>query len=152
MMASCEEQMCRASEGNERHQDANFPTALVLHVRDVQQLLTRSSSSALPQHPQPKEEAEDTLHPQVNEEEDDPPRHHVKEEEEEFDVSQLPLKVVLVKGEDDEDEPPEWSQLHRRSPSRGAPPDDLWAPLSHNREENLSRAQCAPKAFPASTI
>ncbi|XP_077417663.1 uncharacterized protein LOC144048997 [Vanacampus margaritifer] len=131
-MASCEEQLCRTSEENERHQDAISPTALVLHVRDVQQLLTGSSSSELLQPPQLKEEAAESLHPQVKEEEDDPLQDHVKEEEEEFDVSQLPLNVFVMKSEEDEDEPPEWSQPHHRSPSGAAPLDELSAPLSHN--------------------
>ncbi|XP_061674127.1 uncharacterized protein LOC133499798 isoform X2 [Syngnathoides biaculeatus] len=57
-----------------------------------------------------------------------------KEEEEEVDVSELPLTVVVVKGEDEEDEAPDWSQFHHHGPSAdhcGRPAaDKLLAPLS----------------------
>ncbi|XP_077377282.1 uncharacterized protein LOC144018701 [Festucalex cinctus] len=73
----------------------------------------------------------------------DPQLASVKEEEEHADVSILPLTVVSVKSEDEEDEAPESSQL--RSPSGGlaaAPVEgNLSAPLSHSEDtEESSRS------------
>ncbi|XP_077412236.1 uncharacterized protein LOC144042965 isoform X2 [Vanacampus margaritifer] len=68
----------------------------------------------------------------------DPQSIYVKEEE--VEVGTFPLTVVSV---DNQDKPPEWSQLHHDSSSRdhfgGPPPDGLFAPLSDidDMEEHL---------------
>ncbi|XP_061528537.1 zinc finger protein OZF-like [Phycodurus eques] len=71
-------------------------------------------------------------------EQEDPQPLHMKEEEEEFDVSNFPLTIVVVKSEDDAVEPPEWSQLHHRRPSGDhcgrQPPDNILAPLSDSED------------------
>nr|XP_061819713.1 zinc finger protein 771-like isoform X2 [Nerophis lumbriciformis] len=79
-----------------------------------------------------KEEEELEL-PNIKEEEPQPP--HIKEEEEEHSISQQDADIskfpVIVKSEDDEDEP-RWSQLGH-SPSEekgGSQADSLLAPLS----------------------
>ncbi|XP_061622757.1 uncharacterized protein LOC133474775 isoform X5 [Phyllopteryx taeniolatus] len=85
-----------------------------------------------------EEEKEVPPPPCVKEEEEDPECPHVKEEEEVLDVSELPLTVVVVKSKDDEDEAPEWSQLHHSSASGGKcgalPADNLVAPLSQSED------------------
>uniref|UniRef100_A0A3Q2Y0E9 C2H2-type domain-containing protein n=2 Tax=Hippocampus comes TaxID=109280 RepID=A0A3Q2Y0E9_HIPCM len=73
----------------------------------------------------------------VEVEEEDPQPARSKEEEAEDHVSALPLLVVFVKSEDEEDAAPEWSRPHRGSPSGdgcggGPPPDDVLAPLSES--------------------
>ncbi|XP_061622790.1 zinc finger protein OZF-like [Phyllopteryx taeniolatus] len=169
-MASYEEQVCRASDEKERQpqqQDAICFTPIVLHIKDVQQLLAGSFSSERPQpphvreeeekliaprikekeedpqSPHVREEEEEPLSPSVKEEEEDPQPPHVKDEEEEIDVSQLPLNVVVVKSEDNKDEAPEWPQLHHDSLSGGPPPANLLAPLSHSDNmEDTSDADC----------
>ncbi|XP_051925025.1 oocyte zinc finger protein XlCOF6.1-like [Hippocampus zosterae] len=106
-----DEELCvprEESEGKQRHPEAVSKTRIVLRIEDTQQRI------ACPV----KEEVEDPQPPHVKDGEARPA--NVKEEEDEF-----PLTVVVVKGEDNEDEPPESPRLGRRSPSgdhRRGPP------------------------------
>ncbi|XP_077377288.1 uncharacterized protein LOC144018705 [Festucalex cinctus] len=124
-IASYEEQLRRARDESERHRrqlQAVCKTQVVVSLQDVQQMLGRGCF---------KLELED---PQND------------KEEEKVDVGKLPPPHVSVKTED---EAPECSQLHPRSPNGddcgGPPPDKLLAPLSDsdNLEETLrSDADC----------
>ncbi|XP_051923906.1 zinc finger and SCAN domain-containing protein 2-like [Hippocampus zosterae] len=96
----------------EEREEAHVTKSCGLSLR--RERLCRSTSEPAGQRPS-----------RIKEEEEEPRPPCVKEEEEE-----LPLHVVVMKSEDDEDKPGEWSQLRQQSPSGGAPPDNLFAPLS----------------------
>ncbi|XP_051924978.1 zinc finger protein OZF-like [Hippocampus zosterae] len=134
-MALHEERVCRASEENvQRRQDDDiFLAPIVLHIQDIHQLMGRPEE--VPSRPQVASSSLERACPR-------PP--DVKEEEEEVDVSQLPLNIVVVKSEDDEEHPSEWSRLGLRGPSgerRGdSPADKLARPPSHRREPLRSGA------------
>ncbi|XP_019740990.1 uncharacterized protein LOC109525141 [Hippocampus comes] len=134
-MASHEEQICRAREENvqRQHDDDIFLAPIVLHIQDIHQLMGRREE--VPPQPQA---ASSSLEREPSRAPD------VKEEEEEVDVSQLPFNIVVVKSEDDEEHPSEWSRLGLRGPSgerRGdSPADKLALPLSHRQEPLRSSA------------
>ncbi|XP_077377280.1 uncharacterized protein LOC144018699 isoform X2 [Festucalex cinctus] len=124
-IASYEEQLRRARDESERHRrqlQAVCKTQVVVSLQDVQQMLGRGC---------------------FNLEREDPQND---KEEEKVDVSKFPPTGVSVKTED---EAPECSRLHPRSPNGGdcggPPPDKLLAPLSDsdNLQETLrSDADC----------
>ncbi|XP_077377899.1 uncharacterized protein LOC144018999 [Festucalex cinctus] len=157
-IASYEEQLCR----QRRQLEAVGNNQIVLQVQDAQKLIEHheelppqlqwGSSSLEQEHPQAnniKEEdpepphcerdktpesphvkdEEDPYHPQMKGEDGYLQSHHT-EEKEEPDIRMLSMPGMT------DDDPPEWSQLHRHSPSgdhyEGSPPDDLLAPLLHS--------------------
>ncbi|XP_061674135.1 uncharacterized protein LOC133499803 isoform X2 [Syngnathoides biaculeatus] len=130
-IASYEEQLCRAREENEGQRR---------QLQDVRSK-TRIEVVLLPDS-EPRS-------PCIIEQEVAPRSPHVKEEEDEADVSRLPLNVVVVKTEDDEEELPASSQHHLRIPREdhhgGPQPDTRLAPVSDSDaiEESLrSNADC----------
>ncbi|XP_077414275.1 uncharacterized protein LOC144043999 [Vanacampus margaritifer] len=142
-IASYEEQLCRAREETERHRqvEAVCKTQVVIRMEDVQQLV---SHQVLPPEPQAESSILGQKDPQpihVKVEAAYPQFPHV--EEEEAEVGTFPLTGVSVESEDDQDKPPEWSQLYHDSPSGdhcgGPPPDGFLAPLSDSddMEEHL---------------
>ncbi|XP_061528593.1 gastrula zinc finger protein XlCGF57.1-like [Phycodurus eques] len=152
-IASYEEQLRRGREETERHRrqlEAVCKTQVVIRIEDVQQLIGRQEE--LPPQPQwgsSSLKQDDRQGPHVKEEEEDPQPPHVKEEEGVADIGMLPLTGGSAESENHEDKQPESSQLHHHSPSGdhcgGPPPDNLFAPLSHNDdiEEPLrSDANC----------
>ncbi|XP_061622814.1 uncharacterized protein LOC133474802 isoform X3 [Phyllopteryx taeniolatus] len=125
-IASYEEQLCRAREENEGQR------------RQLQEVCSKT-----------RIEDSEPRSPRINEQEVAPRSPQIKEEEDETDISRLPLNVVVVKTEDEDDELPESSQHHLRIPSgdhHGGPqPDTRLAPLSDSDdiEESLrSNADC----------
>ncbi|XP_061673145.1 gastrula zinc finger protein XlCGF57.1-like [Syngnathoides biaculeatus] len=133
-IVSYEEQLCRAREENDkqRRQLENVGnTQVVLRVEDVQLLI--GCQEELPPSAT-RLEQDDRKQPHVKEEEEGPQLAHIKEEQ---DLN-LPLAVIA---EDDQEEPPEWSQLQHDSASGdhrgGSAPDKPLAPHLDHTEESL---------------
>ncbi|XP_061526078.1 uncharacterized protein LOC133399030 isoform X3 [Phycodurus eques] len=72
-------------------------------------------------------------------EEEEPELPHVKEEAEEADISRFPVIHVIVKSEDDEDEPHSSQLHHSQSEKRRSQADSHLAPSSVS-DDTLSRS------------
>ncbi|XP_077416789.1 uncharacterized protein LOC144048545 isoform X2 [Vanacampus margaritifer] len=118
--------------------DMEEPLGSGANCEDVQQLI--GSQEELPPQPLWGMSSLELEHLQ--------PSHFEEEEEQEADIK-FPLTCVSVKSEDDENDPPEWSQRHRNSPREdhceGSAQDNLLAPMSDSddtEEPFRSDADC----------
>ncbi|XP_077378321.1 uncharacterized protein LOC144019253 [Festucalex cinctus] len=146
-IASYEEQLRLARDENERQRqqlEALSVSQMMLSSEDVQPLTACLEEPSF----QPQSETS-TL------DWDHAPTPHVKEELEGFDISKLPslpATGVSAESDDDEAEPPEWSQFHPLSPSRdrheGPPPDNLFAPLSFSDDNDMEEEEASGAATP----
>ncbi|KAM9823363.1 uncharacterized protein ACBT44_008150 isoform 1-T1 [Syngnathus typhle] len=109
-------ELCRAREELER-QPAMLSSTQIL--QDVHQLI---GCQREPNPPHVKNGAEAS------------PHSHVKDEEMEANVTKLPLTLIVVKTEDDDDKALEWSSIHGRTLSEdhlGGPRGDFLSPRSY---------------------